>query len=283
MGRIVVFVMGPAGSGKSSFSEALEKHLQESRRSALLVNLDPAAEELLYEPAIDVRNLISINETTKFKLGPNGGLVFCMEYLANHIHWLKDWMDSVGPSDDEYFIVDCPGQIELYTHVSALRDIIRSLRMAGYLTCGMFLVDTTMAVGDPSQFLSAVLLATSSMVSLEMPWLNVLSKVDLVPKDSSELDHYCNVDFGWLRQRVCVAPAYSPEHQAGPLTQRMNKLNLAVCSLMEDFSMVRFCPLASSDPESLDLVLHNLDMITQYGEDLEPREDRNEHDDDDDE
>ncbi|KAG5518425.1 hypothetical protein PMAC_002820 [Pneumocystis sp. 'macacae'] len=44
MPRVGVLVMGPAGSGKTTFSEALVGHMQQMGRAAHLVNLDPAAE-----------------------------------------------------------------------------------------------------------------------------------------------------------------------------------------------------------------------------------------------
>lgn len=45
----------------------------------------------------------------ELELGPNGGLVYCMEYLLNNMDWLKDELDKFD--DDEYIIFDCPGQV----------------------------------------------------------------------------------------------------------------------------------------------------------------------------
>jgi hypothetical protein len=39
--------------------------------------------------------------------GPNGGLVYCMEYLIEHI---EDFMTDLSDfEDDVFFIFDCPG------------------------------------------------------------------------------------------------------------------------------------------------------------------------------
>jgi hypothetical protein len=38
--------------------------------------------------------------------GPNGGLVFCMEYLIQNLDWLRD---EVGDFEEDYLIIDCPG------------------------------------------------------------------------------------------------------------------------------------------------------------------------------
>lgn len=45
----------------------------------------------------------------ELELGPNGGLVYCMEYLLDNMDWLKDELDEFD--DDEYIIFDCPGQV----------------------------------------------------------------------------------------------------------------------------------------------------------------------------
>ena len=39
-------------------------------------------------------------------LGPNGGLVFCIEYLSQNMEWLED--DLFQFDEDGYFLFDCP-------------------------------------------------------------------------------------------------------------------------------------------------------------------------------
>ena len=68
--------------------------IAEQKRRASYVNLDPAAEEFAWEPAIgtpppttrraltaDIRDLISLEDVMEeLDLGPNGGLVYCFEW-----------------------------------------------------------------------------------------------------------------------------------------------------------------------------------------------------------
>lgn len=80
--RYAVFVTGPAGAGKSTFSSSFITHLQTSKRTGHLVNLDPAAnsDAFEYEPTIDIRDLISLEDVmSELDYGPNGGLVYCFE------------------------------------------------------------------------------------------------------------------------------------------------------------------------------------------------------------
>lgn len=45
--------------------------------------MDPAAENFDYQPLVDIRDLITVDdamEDEELHYGPNGGLVFCIEY-----------------------------------------------------------------------------------------------------------------------------------------------------------------------------------------------------------
>jgi hypothetical protein len=82
--RYAVLVTGPAGAGKSTFCASFMTHLQNSRRTGHLVNLDPAAAptSFEYEPVIDIKDLISLADVMsdpELRYGPNGGLVYCFE------------------------------------------------------------------------------------------------------------------------------------------------------------------------------------------------------------
>ena len=82
MPRFVQFVMGPAGTGKSTYCKTIQEHCQTTKRSMRVINLDPAAEEFLYEASLDIKELISVEDVMEqLGFGPNGSLVYCMEYL----------------------------------------------------------------------------------------------------------------------------------------------------------------------------------------------------------
>jgi hypothetical protein len=55
-----------------------------------IVNLDPAAESFAYKPALDVRELVTVPDVMEeMELGPNGALVYSMEYLLENLNWLE--------------------------------------------------------------------------------------------------------------------------------------------------------------------------------------------------
>lgn len=83
------------------------------------------------------------------QLGPNGGLVFCIEYLSQNMEWLEDELSQFD--EDGYFLFDCPGshfpllyngigQIELFSHFSFLGDITTRLTEFGFRLISVYLV-----------------------------------------------------------------------------------------------------------------------------------------------
>ncbi len=67
-------VVGPPGSGKTTFCNGMQQFLQLLGRKVAVINLDPANDTLPYECAVDIRDLISLEEVQEEEgLGPNGG------------------------------------------------------------------------------------------------------------------------------------------------------------------------------------------------------------------
>jgi hypothetical protein len=80
------------------------------------------------------------------------------------------------------------------------------------------------------------------------------------------------------------APSPSPSPTVGKTTRqnsvtsrrdirerRWNRLTEAICSLLDDYSMVGFIPLNINEEDSISHVLAAVDHAIQYGEDLEVR------------
>jgi GTPase SAR1 family protein len=249
------------------------------RRKIHCANLDPAAEHFGYELAFDVRELISVEEVMEeLGLGPNGGLIYCMEYLLNNLDWLHDHLEEFG--DDEYLILDCPGQLELYTHVPLMRNVIDRMRLWGYDSSmvAVFLLDTTF-VCDTSKFISGSLLSLSAMIALELPHVNILTKCDLISEE--DIDRILNLTSAseiWSieQDRNSLLPA---DHDEGTEEgrklegRRRNRQRLtdSICQLLDDYTMVSFLPLNIQDEESIEHVLAMVDSTIQYGENLEVR------------
>lgn len=124
--RFGQLVIGPPGSGKSTYCKAMKEFLTALGRKVVIVNLDPANEALPYECSVDVSELITLQDVMdRLHLGPNGSLIYCMEYLEKNLEWLKGRLE--GYEEQHYFLFDCPGQVELYTHHCSVRNVAQQL------------------------------------------------------------------------------------------------------------------------------------------------------------
>ncbi len=248
---------------QSTYCKAMRAHCETHKRLVHIVNLDPAAEELQYAVSVDVRELITLEDVmAEEAYGPNGALVYCMEYLVANLDWLHEQLGD-GGADDDYLLLDCPGQIELYTHFPVMRLLADALQRWDYRVCAVWLVDAPF-VDDAAKFVAGSLAALSAMLTLGVPHINVLSKVDLLGRGrrgTRRAERWLDVDAHELCARL--------DRQ---LAGRFARLNRALATLLDEYALVGFVPLDVTRAASLDALLAQLDHATQYGEDHEPRD-----------
>lgn len=149
--------------------------------------MDPANDELPYECKVNISDLITVSDVMEsLTLGPNGGLMYCMEYIETNLDWLISAISKL--SSDTYILIDCPGQVELYTHHKSVRNILDYMtHKLDYRLAAVHLVDSHYCT-ESSKFISVLLTSLSTMLQIEMPHINILSKVDLI-------EHYGKLDF----------------------------------------------------------------------------------------
>lgn len=165
-------------------------HFQTVKRTCNVVNLDPAAEHFEYPVSIDIRELVNLDEVMEeLNLGPNGGLIYCLEFLLDNVDWFED---KINDYQDDYLIIDCPGQIELYTHLPVMKRIVSILQRLGYQMCVVYMMDA-MLISDPSRFLAGSMMCMSVMAQLELPHISVLSKCDLI-SDKDKVEGFLTPD-----------------------------------------------------------------------------------------
>ncbi|KAJ1667663.1 hypothetical protein IW140_001280 [Coemansia sp. RSA 1813] len=250
-------VIGPPGSGKTTYCAGMHQFLNALERKTIIVNLDPANENVPYSSAIDIEELITLEDAMDaYQLGPNGGMVYCIEYLERNIEWL---LEKLRPyADNEYYIIfDCPGQVELYTHNKSIRTIIRRLEKQDYRLACVHLVDASYCT-EAAKFISVLLLSLTTMSMLELPHINVLSKIDLLAglgQLDFNLEYYTSVmDLGYLLDSL--------NQRDG--SKRFGELNRVICELVEDFSMVGFSTLCITDKHSVANLMKEIDKANGY-------------------
>jgi GTPase SAR1 family protein len=228
------------------------------KRNIKVINLDPAAEKFFYTCDLDIRELITVEDVmNKLKRGPNGALVYCMEYLLKNISWLEERINEFG--DNVYYIIDCPGQLELYSHYNVMKKITNHFKSLGMNICTVFCLDSTF-LQEQSKFVSGSVLSLASMVQMELPHMTVLTKCDLI-EDKSLIDNLHELDPRGLINEI------------NPMMgKKMENLNKALINMIDSFALIDFLPLDNNDDESVNAVLYHADMILQYLENQEPRE-----------
>jgi hypothetical protein len=148
----------------------------------ITVNLDPGAENLPYEPDVDIRDWISLKEIMDtYGLGPNGAQIACADMLALNTDDIKK---SIGAFKSDYILMDTPGQLELFVFREAGKYIIKFLNPNRTLIA--YLLDPGLAK-TASGFISQLLLSISTNFRLGQPQVNILSKADMLSDDQLNL------------------------------------------------------------------------------------------------
>ena len=123
-------VIGPPGSGKSTYCDGMQQFLSAIGRKCSVVNLDPANDRTSYPCALDIRDLVTLEEImAEEELGPNGGTLYALEELEHNGDWLEKGLKGLG---EDYVLFDCPGQVELFTHHTSLRNLFFRIQNLGY-------------------------------------------------------------------------------------------------------------------------------------------------------
>ncbi|KAI1244236.1 hypothetical protein MGN70_014106 [Eutypa lata] len=249
-------VLGSPGSGKSTYCDGMHQFMGAIGRECSVVNLDPANDKTNYPCALDIRNLVTLEEImSDDQLGPNGGVLYAFEELENNIEWLENGLKEL---EDSYVLFDCPGQVELYTHHNSLRNIFFRLQKMGYRLVVVHLSDS-FCLTQPSLYISNLLLTLRAMLQMDLPHINVLTKIDKVATYDSlpfNLDFYTEVqDLGYLQP-------YLEEESPVLRSEKFGRLNQAIADLVENFSLVRFEVLAVENKKS---IMHLLRVIDRAG------------------
>lgn len=252
-------IIGPPGSGKTTYCNEAYKFYRELGRQIGVVNLDPGNDNMAYKPVVNVMELITVEDCMEhMKLGPNGALMQCAEYLEQHIDdWLLPALRKLSATHN-YFLFDCPGQIELYTHHNAMARIFERLERERYSLVTVNLIDSHYC-SEPAKFISTLLMVLNTMLRMSLPHVNVLSKADLLRKHESKLhfnvDYYTDVlDLNYLLEKL----------DDDPTMRKYQKLNEAICSMVEDYALVSFKLLDAFSTDSMLRLRNHIDKANGY-------------------
>jgi GTPase SAR1 family protein len=170
-----VFIVGMAGSGKSTLTAAYLEWLKTGDRDVLAANLDPGATVLPYNPDVDARQYVDVEKLmVDYQLGPNGALIMASDLLADHLEEIRGEIEEANP---DLVLVDTPGQIELFAFREGGRFIARQLTEDNRAV--IYLMDAPFS-RSPLNFTSNVYLAAAIYSRIMQPQVYALTKADLI-------------------------------------------------------------------------------------------------------
>lgn len=178
-----ILFLGPAGSGKTSLVKSFSEWIKSTQdKSVSCINLDPGVDFLPYKADFDIRKFFTIESIMKEeKLGPNGALVRAIEKIVEMEERIKPEIEKVKA---EFRLIDLPGQLEPFLFHSGEKIInyFDAKRMLG-----IFLIPAEMF--SPKGLAIAELLSLIVRLKLEIPTINVLSKIDL-SENTEEIESF---------------------------------------------------------------------------------------------
>lgn len=247
-----VFIIGPAGSGKTTLASSLSIWLDDHEVDNIKVNLDPAVKRLPYDPEVDVRDYIDIDRIIiKYGLGPNGAIIAATDLIATFVEKIVEEIRDLKPG---YVIIDTPGQMELFTFRSIGEYIIRSL--SEERNAIIFVIDSILAL-KPSALISLIFLSISTLFRFNLPQLNVLNKCDMLSQKQIKIIEE------WIKSPEKLFLEIS--RKEGSMKNRITESLLK--SISEYLSIVSIIPISAKTGQGLDDLYALLQRIYTGGED----------------
>lgn len=256
MPAVTLYVIGTAGSGKSTLVQAYGKWAEFERFDTVRVNLDPGAESLPYEPDVDIRDWINLQEVMEeYDLGPNGAQIMAADLIALNAKEVAAVLEGFRT---DYFLVDTPGQMELFTFRESSRVVIDAFgRDTGFL---IYLSDPVLS-RQPSGLVSSLLLSATCQFRHALPFINVLSKADLLPEPDLERV------LKWAGDPYALADALAEEG----ITPKA-VLDTEFLKALESVGVYRqMFPVSAELPFGLEEIYSAVQTTMAGGEDLERR------------
>ncbi len=175
---VMVFIIGTAGSGKSRLTAAFNDWLKMSKQDVAIVNLDPGVSSLPYQPDVDVRDYVNVdNLMDEYRLGPNGALIMASDLVADEIEKISKEVEELR---SDIVLVDTSGQMELFAFRASGPYIVSELTKEQKAI--VYLFDAVFSV-NPQNYVSNLFLSSAVYNRFLIPQIHVLSKCDLLPKE----------------------------------------------------------------------------------------------------
>ncbi|CAL5372742.1 unnamed protein product [Camellia sinensis] len=230
-------VIGPPGSGKTTYCNGMTQFLQLLGRKVAVINLDPANDSLPYECTINIEDLIKLSDVmNEHSLGPNGGLVYSSSQrvllimvMSCTLYQIRFLLFQSDESVNHYLLFDFPGQVELFfLHSNAKKVIDTLIKNLDLRLTAVHLVDAHLC-SDPGKYSYGKL--------------------------AFNLEFYTDVeDLSYLQYHL----------DQDPRSAKYRKLTKELCEVIENYGLVNFTTLDIQDKESVGNLVKLIDKTNGY-------------------
>lgn len=179
-------------------------------------------------------------------------MIMASDLIASKIDDLQRDVDDVNP---DYLIVDTPGQIELFAYRTSGPFFVQNFNVEQ--KGAIFLHDGSL-VTTPTNFVSMALLASSIKLRLNLPFVNALTKIDLIEDRIKDI-------LRWSSNLNSLEEALAKQSDGESYTLVMNILR----SLNVGGFSQGLIPISNSTTEGMINLEAALSRILNLGEEVE--------------
>ncbi len=257
-------IIGAPGSGKTTYIKAMKDFYSQCGRKALSINLDPANDNKNSIFDIDIRQLINLEDVEKkLKLGPNGSFLYCINFLNDNISWLEEQINQEKYSNYFYYLIDTPGQIEIFTispEFKNICDYITNQKKLNIKLCCVNLIEC-INMCDMPKYLFSIFSVLNSMINLALPQVNFISKCDLLKQLKATHQFELPMEFYKNPNDETQLKYYFEDLK---MNKKFKTLNEKISEFIADYALVSFSLLDLSNVRHLNRAAYLIDKANGY-------------------
>ena len=257
-------IIGAPGSGKTTYIKSMKDFYSQCGRKTVTINLDPANDNKTSIFDIDIRNLINLEEVeNKLKLGPNGSFLYCINFLNENILWLDKQINQEKFKDYYYYLIDTPGQIEIFTISPEFKNIceyITNVKKLNIKLCCVNLIEC-INMCDMPKYIFSIFSVLNSMINLALPQVNFISKCDLIQQLKTTQEFELPLDFYKNPNDETQLKYYFEDLK---MNKKFKNLNQKIAEFITDYGLVSFTLLDLSNTRHINRASYLIDKANGY-------------------
>jgi hypothetical protein len=185
------------------------------------------------------------------------------------LSWLEEKIKECLNKGIKYFIFDSPGQIEIFTLSESFKNIIKYLTNPKELNlrlCVVNLIESNNILDIP-RYIFSIFSVLNSMINLELPQINLISKIDLLKqfyeKEKESSDKILNFPLN-IYKNPLNSDKFKEALDDYNINKKFKNLNKLIVEYVIDFGLVSFDILDVKNQKLLNKASALIDKANGY-------------------